>query len=126
MKGTKVVVIEICLVTMKKTFGKCLLLGLFMAFSSLVSAQSWEGGIVVSNQDESTITYQFKVVGMDSPIKRDRLESALEGKEGIYDAQVSVVTRICTVQGVKALKPRHLADVVEMTGFEVQKNFQEQ
>ena len=104
-----------------------MLLTLFMGLGLVVNAQrSWEGGIILSSEDESTVTYQFKVIGLDSPVKVDRLEDALEMKEGIMDAQASVVSRICTVQGVKALKPRHLADVVEMAGFEVQKNFNAQ
>ena len=100
---------------------------LFMGLGLVVNAQrSWEGGIVLSNEDESTVTYQFKVIGLDSPVKVDRLEDALENKEGIMDAEASVVSRICTVQGFKALKPQNLADVVERAGFEVQKNFNDQ
>lgn len=103
-----------------------MLVALYMGLATVAYGQSWKGGIVVSEEDQTSITYQFRLVSLDSPIAADRLEDALEAKEGVFNAEASIISKICTTRVIKAIKPRHIAGVVELNGFEIAKSLEVQ
>lgn len=94
-----------------------------MLFGLTASAQHWQTGIVVKNQETNLVTYDVRLDQIGSALEADRLDQALEEKEGIISAYTDHAERLVTVQVKPLIGPRLLEAVIRQSGYEVAKKF---
>ena len=91
---------------------------LCLSFGISTFAQE-DRGISIVNSTEKTITYSFKVIGLDSQNDVSIIQENFAVKEGIISCNADFVTKTVVVVTEKNLEPSILKDIVEFTGYNI-------